>query len=393
MIVGEVAIGKNIFKISSATGQVSILKVLDNEIELLPLAIVARSYGNIAATVEVQCRRTDENMEDWQISTFNAIMNRYEVLKEEYEESISGEELFASVDIQGKNPIENKSIILNELKRQVITQMTGQTFDEFDAMREGVLPQGFPEQDVEDAWSEGQYVRFIEQAFEWENMQYLFYPYFWGKKKDWPVNSRLEDTDPLFKSFLQAGSCRINIPVRPGFEKTINTFLSTGKIPWDSSEGGTAVENENGEEASDIFLSIAEEMKAQQGAVYFKSEGTVSHVAGDPESVLTGNLVEDVDDQGETVLDENGEVVLINGTNFVEDDVNREINIEGKIYMIISVDEEQQKITLDEDIAESILGNVLYGIGPKAVGVPWVVTIPTSLVMLHDGDKLPEIPE
>ena len=271
--------------------------------------------------------------------------------------------------------------------------MTRQTFDEFDAMRDGVLPEGFPQQDVDEAWSEGQYVRFVEQAFEWENMQYLFYPYFWGKKKDWPVNSRLEDTDPLFKSFLQAGSCRINIPVRPGFEDAINTFLSTGKIPWDSSEGGTTVENENGEEESDIFLSIAEEMKAQQGAVYFKSNGTVSHVASDPESVLTGNLVEDVNENGEVVLDENGEPELINGTNFVEDDVNREINIAGKIYMIISVNVEQQKITLDEDIAQSITGNVQYAIGAKAIGVPWVVTVPTSLVMLHDGNQLPEIPE
>jgi hypothetical protein len=290
-----------------------------------------------------------------------------------------------------KNPLENKSIILNELKRQVITQMTRQTFDEFDAMREGVLPEGFPQQDVDEAWSEGQYVRFVEQAFEWENMQYLFYPYFWGKKKDWPVNSRLEDTDPLFKSFLQAGSCRINIPVRPGFEIPINIFLSTGEFPWDSGEGGIAVENEDGEEERDIFLSIAEELKAQQGAVYFKSDGTVFHANEDLESVLTGDLIEEVNDDGDVVLNDDGEPVLINGTNFLEDDINREINIGGKIYMIIAVNEEQQKITLDENI--SIQESVQYGIGAKAIGVPWVVTVPTSLVMLHDGNKLPEIPE
>ena len=51
---------------------------------------------------------------EWKISTFNAIMNRYEILKEEYEEAISGEDIFGSVDIQGNNPIENQKIILNE---------------------------------------------------------------------------------------------------------------------------------------------------------------------------------------------------------------------------------------------------------------------------------------
>ncbi len=318
------------------------------------------------------------------------------ILKEEYEEAISGDELFGSIDIQGKNPIENQKIILNELKRQVITQLTGQTYDGFDAMRENVGEYGYPQQDVDEAWSEGQYVRFVEQAFEWENLQYLFYPYYWGKKKGWPINSQLEDTDPLFKDFLQAGSCRLNVAVRPGFEASVNTFLSTGKLPWDSNEGATVIEcldldNEE-EEAVDPFLTITEEMKAQQGAVYFKSKGTVSHVAGDPDAVLTGDLVEDIDESGEVILD-NGVPVLVSSTDFAKDDVNREINIAGKIYMITSVDVDQQKITLDEDVADPNLSKAQYGISAKAIGVPWMVTIPTSLVILGDGSDLPAIPQ
>lgn len=418
--MGDVTIGKSItslwtFSVPYDTANTSTYVILEKEEGKLPIAASIISIFPFNSTIKIKCVRTKKALMEWKISTFNTIMNRYEVLKEEYEAAISGEESFGSVDIQGKNPIENKDIILNELKRQVITQMTRQTFDGFDAMREKVPPQGFPQQDVDEAWSEGQYVRFVEQAFEWENMQYLFYPYFWGKKKNWPITSQLEDTDPLFKSFLQAGYCRVNIPIRPGFVNTTNSFLSTGKIPWDSKYDGPVVTepflplvaepmvmapvvDEPAateplvEEEVDPFLSITEEMKAKQGAVYFKSDGTVSHVDGDLESVLTGNMVEDVDESGEVVFIE-GVPVLINGTNFVEDDVDREINIGGKIYMIILVDKEQQKITLDEDIAQSIQGNVQYGIGPKAIGVPWVVTIPTSLVMLHDGDELPEIPE
>ena len=29
-------------------------------------------------------------------------------------------------------------------------------------------------------------VKFMEQAFEWEEMSYEFYPYYWGSKEDWP---------------------------------------------------------------------------------------------------------------------------------------------------------------------------------------------------------------
>lgn len=373
LIYGEIAIGRDIISFTGTDPPVT-ERMLNNETGILPIAISLVTGVYFAVTVEVECKRTSIALMEWKISTFNTIMNRYEILMEEYEEAISGEELFDSVDIQGKNPLENQKIILNELKRQVITQMTGQTFDSFDAMRENVGEYGYPQQDVDEAWSEGQYIRFVEQAFEWENLQYIFYPYYWSKKKDWPIKSQLEDTDPLFKDFLQAGSCRLNIAVRPGFVAAVNTFLSTGNLPWDSNDGSVIIEcldidNEE-EEVADPFLTITEEMKAQQGAVSFKSGGTVSYIVGDPEAQLTGA-----------------------NTNFEDDDVNREINIAAEIYMIKSVNKEQQTIMLDEDIGPTLQGDEIYGIGAKAIGVPWMVTIPTSLVILQEGNKLPEITE
>ena len=59
--------------------------------------------------------------------------------------------------------------------------------------------------------------------------------------------------------------------------------------------------------------------------------------------------------------------------------------------MIISVDVEQQKITLDENVADPNLSKAQFGIGAKAIGVPWMITIPTSLVILQEGNTLPEI--
>lgn len=365
---------------------------LNREDGKLPIAATVVSPFPLNATVEVKCILSNEALMEWKLSTYEAIMSRYQVLLDEYEDAISGEDSSNEVDIKGKNPLENQQIIQNELKRLVITQITGQTFDGFDAMIENVGEYGYPQHDVDEAWSEGRYIRFIEQAFEWENLQYLFYPYYWGKKKDWPLTSQLEDVDPLFKAFLQAGSSRINLAVRPGFESSVNTFLSTGKLPWDSNEGVTLVECldlDSDQEEIDPFLTITEEMKAQQGAVYFKSNGTVSHLANDPSNMLTGDMVEDRDDNGE-VLMENGNPVLINGTDFSLDDINREINIGGKIYMINTVDVPNQKITLNEALYEPDINNAPYGIGAKAIGVPWVVTIPTSLVILGDGSDLPD---
>lgn len=37
----------------------------------------------------------------------------------------------------------------------------------------------------DEAAGEGPYVRFFEQAFEWEHMTWLAYPYFRGRKSQW----------------------------------------------------------------------------------------------------------------------------------------------------------------------------------------------------------------
>ena len=74
---------------------------------------------------------------------------------------------------------------------------------------------GYPEFDVAEATAEGQVVRFFEQAFEWNNLTYLFYPYFWGRKSRWLDVFPLDDPDPQFRDFLRAGSARVPARGRP----------------------------------------------------------------------------------------------------------------------------------------------------------------------------------
>jgi hypothetical protein len=71
----------------------------------------------------------------------------------------------------------------------------------------------------------------MEQAFEWEQMTWLTYPYFWGRKSVWADRVAFEDADPLFSQFLKAGYCRAVVPVRPGFEGAVDHFMTFGE-PW-----------------------------------------------------------------------------------------------------------------------------------------------------------------
>jgi hypothetical protein len=101
------------------------------------------------------------------------------------------------------------------------------------------------------------YVRFFEQAFEWEHIVYFFYPYFWGWKPGWKKRIMLDDTDPAFGDFLRAGAARVVFPVRPGFEAAIIHYLDTGEI-WN---GGPPPDI-----SSSLYLPIVQEIEQATGA-------------------------------------------------------------------------------------------------------------------------------
>lgn len=55
-----------------------------------------------------------------------------------------------------------------ELKKNCISIITGQHFDRFNSIAIG--PWGYPQVNLYEAEAEGEYVRFFEQAFEWEQI-------------------------------------------------------------------------------------------------------------------------------------------------------------------------------------------------------------------------------
>ena len=114
----------------------------------------------------------------------------------------------------------------HELKKLCVTMMTGQHFKQFGAVTESFNdPLHPPEVDVLEALYEGPIVQFFEQAFEWEQMTYLYYPYFWGRKSNWTKVTNLSDPDPLFQQFLTAGSARVLVPVPLAYVDSVRFLL------------------------------------------------------------------------------------------------------------------------------------------------------------------------
>jgi hypothetical protein len=205
--------------------------------------------ANFAAVIEVKCQRTDRAMMLWRHDTHSRLTAAYQARLAEYEEKISRLQMQAGVAIEGKNPALNLALMKDELKKNCVTIMTEQHFDLFNAISNGL--NGLPQINLYENEAEGPYVRFFEQAFEWEHMTWVTYPYFWGRKNKWTERIAYEDTDPMFNDFLKAGYCRVNVPVREGFEGAIDHFMTFGEI-WD---GGPLPPISN-----PLYLPIADEI-------------------------------------------------------------------------------------------------------------------------------------
>lgn len=71
-------------------------------------------------------------------------------------------------------------------------------------------------------------IKFINEAIEWENVLYFVYPYFWDIPFSWSFIRSLRHIDATREAFLRAGSARVVLTVRRGWEEAWVQFVETG---------------------------------------------------------------------------------------------------------------------------------------------------------------------
>jgi hypothetical protein len=209
----------------------------------------------MAATVEIFCERTELAFAAWQLKVHAAITEGYQAKQQAYEQALAQAKAAAGVVISGRNPAFNDRLVTSELRKQCLTLITGQQFDGFGALE--LSSQGFAQPNLARTADQMPYVRFFEQAFEWEHIVYFYYPYFWGWKNAWDKHMLLDDVDPQFADFLRAGAARVVFPVRPGFEAAIVHYIETGEI-WN---GGPPPDI-----SSSLYVPIIKEIQDATGA-------------------------------------------------------------------------------------------------------------------------------
>jgi hypothetical protein len=211
--------------------------------------------------------RTDAAVEQWRLDTFGSLVNAYRDLSSAYQDRLKAQAVTAPREAAiGGNPAQNRLLERAELKKACLAMLSGTDLyaADIDDIAVNTPPPAFPRPNIPGrvnpniaGSNQEAFIRFFEQAFEWEHITYVFYPYFWSRRETWYHTALTDDADPLFAEFLKAGAARVVVPVRPQLEGDLRYFLMTGQI-WN----GGAMPGITDED----YLPITEEIKAQDDA-------------------------------------------------------------------------------------------------------------------------------
>jgi hypothetical protein len=206
----------------------------DGDSFVVPISINGFGFKSMTLNVEVFCQLLPEEEDKWRLNTYNAIMAAYNKARSDYEEKVAAAQIQQGVAIGGDNPLINREIERQQLKRSCLTIWTGYMFNNPAGINQNVnaLPPGnYPEINLANALAAAERTRFFEDMFEWQNITYELYPYYWSRKSVWVDKLSLSSTDPIFEEFLRAGAARVVVPVRPLFTETVLFYQLTG-VMW-----------------------------------------------------------------------------------------------------------------------------------------------------------------
>jgi len=223
---------------------------VDKYINEIPVAVTFMGIAGGMVGISLELIRKEETYVAWQLETYNAIMEAYDERLQEYKDSIAELEAKKGL-LLADNPAYYRDIINTVIKKNCISYLIGHSNMGVSHVS-GSEMRDFYVNISEDMDKYAAVVKFFEQAFEWDIMDYVFYPFYWAGRDKWSKLYGHDNDDPLFRSFLQSGMARSIITVRPGFEEAVMHYMETGII-WNGGEVPVI--------GDDLHLSIIEELK------------------------------------------------------------------------------------------------------------------------------------
>lgn len=319
--------------------------------------------GAMYVQANLKCVRTKEALDAWRLKTWQSLKAGYDVLQrklaQEQQQEAYKQNLLMAAETDGPEA-ENRRIERGELQKWAIKSMR-QAPQNFNA-----IEQVGDMQEISPVYADAQapIVRFYEDAFEWEHMNYFLYPYHWARRASWKMRNAVQAVDQQFKEFLQAGAARLIVPITPGYEDKVAWFLDPNNAtvaeldrilssPPTSPPGGTA------DDFRDLWIELLTDHKPDMA----RGSGTLNVKKNQTKVQINADSKWNVSEQR---------------------DIGRELHIDGGQYTVAAVTNDTT-FSLDRPYEGENDPAARYVAGSTPFGLPWTVNVPTSLIVLAEN--------
>ncbi|NAS30350.1 hypothetical protein GTQ40_05155 [Flavobacteriaceae bacterium R38] len=226
----------------------------DNEVD-------AKETDVLDFALDVTFRRKDAALLKWKAENYEILLRAYQEIQEKNRFEIENELEELEAKLVEIDPLILRKKEKEEIMKNVLRFLLGPDFSFYPENLSiiennpdheiGIYDRdsGSLKPGVTASWlKQGHIIRFLHHAIEWENVNYIMYPYFWSDTDRWELKSELQHFDFYHRSFLRAGACRVVLTIRPGFEESFLSFMETA-------------DTEEILESDHPYITLAEEMK------------------------------------------------------------------------------------------------------------------------------------
>jgi hypothetical protein len=208
----------------------------------LSLDFMFQNMYNIALNITFACRPKVQVLQAWRLEVWNQIRQAAE---EQYNKTLQTyEEQRATLlqQIADFDALTLRRMEREEIMKGVLRWLLGPQFylvpfdlaslfgpDATDPDAHDLLdPNRLTDAEWLRVMEHGEFIKYVHNAIEWENVLYFTYPYFWDNTSLWNFKKFLYHPDSTHRTFLRSGAARVVLTIRPGFEASFTSLVESG---------------------------------------------------------------------------------------------------------------------------------------------------------------------
>jgi hypothetical protein len=210
----------------------------------LSLDFTAEYIYMYAINITFICRPKVQALLDWRLQVWNQIRQAAEDAYTKSIQNYKDQQAKLIQEIADFDALTLRRMEQEEIMKGVLRWLLGPQFylvpfnisslfgsDSSDPGVQDVLdPNQLSDSEWLDVMEFGEFIKYIHNAIEWENVLYFTYPYFWDDNALWDFKKFLYHPDATHRTFLRSGAARVVLTIRPGFETSFTSLVESGSF-------------------------------------------------------------------------------------------------------------------------------------------------------------------